>query len=171
MHIIDVNSDNGVQEYNRLVKKVPCMVLFHADWCGHCQNFKPEWKKFESLARQNHIKDDFMIARVNDSYISKVDGHSEVDGYPTVYHLINGKHNKSFSNSRDLNGLIEFLSEAQPNMRLMKGGSKKTPNRRYKKRSMKKTQKKRSTRGGSKRRSMKKTQKKRSMKKTPKKRY
>lgn len=126
MLIVNVNSDTQLQRYNRLIKTVPSIVLFYADWCGHCNNFKPEWKKFERLAKQQHHANDFMIARVNDNYIRQIEGHSKVDGYPTVYHLINGKHNKSFSNSRDLKGLIDFLSDVHPGMRSLNGGAKKT---------------------------------------------
>ena len=27
------------------------VVLVYADWCGHCQKFKPEWRKFRRMAR------------------------------------------------------------------------------------------------------------------------
>ena len=27
------------------------VVLVYADWCPHCQNFKPEWRKFRKMAR------------------------------------------------------------------------------------------------------------------------
>ena len=27
------------------------IVLVYADWCPHCQNFKPEWRKFRKMAR------------------------------------------------------------------------------------------------------------------------
>jgi len=27
------------------------IVLIFADWCGHCQKFKPEWMKFKTMAR------------------------------------------------------------------------------------------------------------------------
>jgi len=26
-------------------------VLYYADWCGHCQNFKPEYNKFADTAQ------------------------------------------------------------------------------------------------------------------------
>ena len=134
MYIVDVNSDNKVERYNNLIKRVPSIVLFYADWCGHCNNFKPEWKKFERLARQQHKDNDFMLARVNHSYINEIDGYSSVDGYPTIYHLVNGKHNKNFSNNRDVNGLIEFLMEVHPGINLMNGGKRSKKNKRTKRR-------------------------------------
>ena len=29
------------------------IVLVYADWCGHCQKFKPEWRKFRRMARND----------------------------------------------------------------------------------------------------------------------
>ena len=140
MLIVNVNCENKLQKYNRLIKKVPSIVLFYADWCGHCNTFKPEWDKFERLAKQQHQANDFMIARVNDKFINQIEGHSKVDGYPTVYHLINGKHNKSFSNTRDLKGLLEFLSDVHPGMRSLNGGAKRTLKKRKNKTQKNKTQ-------------------------------
>lgn len=123
MHIIHVKDDNSLNKYNNLVTKVPSMVLFYADWCGHCQNLKPEWEKFEKLAEKEK-EDNFMVARVNEPYISKVNGHKSVPGYPTIYHLINGEHNKDYTKQRNVDGLIEFLSDIHPN-KSQKGGRRK----------------------------------------------
>ena len=125
MHIIDVRSDETLQKYNDLVKKVPSVVLFYADWCGHCKNFKPEWEKFEKLAQKQHQGNDFMIARVSEPFVNKVDGHSSVRGYPTIYHLINGEHNEDYMKQRDVAGLIEFLSEVHPGIQIQNGGKRK----------------------------------------------
>ena len=31
------------------------LLFFHADWCGHCQNFKPEWEKTKKMLDDKHI--------------------------------------------------------------------------------------------------------------------
>ena len=31
---------NGLEKKGKL-------IFYHADWCGHCQNFKPEWDKIK----------------------------------------------------------------------------------------------------------------------------
>ena len=125
MHIINVTDNNNLREYNDLVMKVPSIVLFYADWCDHCRNLKPDWINFEKLAREQHKEDDFMIASVNDKFVNKVKGDSSVLGFPTIYHLINGKHIADYEKQRDIDGLIEFLSEVHPGIRIQKGGKRK----------------------------------------------
>ena len=125
MHIINVTDNNQLRKYNDLVKKVPCIVLFYADWCDHCRNLKPDWINFEKLAREQHKEDDFMIASVNDKFVNKVKGYSSVLGFPTIYHLINGNREAYYEKQRDIDGLIEFLSEVHPGIRIQKGGKRK----------------------------------------------
>ena len=52
------NNEQSVKDLKRSItpsKKIkhPTVVLIHAIWCGHCQNFKPEWKQFVQKAK-NH---------------------------------------------------------------------------------------------------------------------
>ena len=140
MYIINVRNDNDLNRYNNLVKKVPSIVMFYADWCGHCENFKPHWNKFERLARKQHKKNDFMIARINEPFVNKVEGHSNVLGFPTIYHLMNGQHNADYQKQRDVNGLIEFLSEVHPGIQIQNGGKRKTK-RNSSRKTIKKTRK------------------------------
>ena len=129
MYIINVRNENDLSRYNNLVKKVPSIVMFYADWCGHCNNFKPHWKDFERLAKKQHKENDFMIARINEPFVNRVEGHSNVSGFPTIYHLMNGQHNADYEKQRDVDGLIEFLSEVHPGIRIQNGGKRK---RKYK---------------------------------------
>tara|TARA_B100000927_G_C16172973_1_gene352189 strand:+ start:53 stop:541 length:489 start_codon:yes stop_codon:yes gene_type:complete len=139
MYIINVRNDNDLDRYNNLVKKVPSIVMFYADWCGHCNNFKPHWNKFERLARKQHKNNDFMIARINEPFVNKVEGHSNVSGFPTIYHLMNGEHNADYEKQRDVDGLIEFLAEVHPAIQIQNGGKRK---RKYKTKATRKMHKK-----------------------------
>ena len=35
----------------------PAVILFHANWCGHCQHMKPEWDKLAANPKFNSIMD------------------------------------------------------------------------------------------------------------------
>lgn len=90
--------------------KEKTLVLFAADWCGHCQHFKPVWdqikQKLASMATQggpsiNAIEID-----------SKQASSYGIKGFPTV-RLYEGRpsptaQGKDYSGSRTLEDVIKF---------------------------------------------------------------
>jgi len=72
--------------------------LIYANWCGHCQHLKPEWKKMKKGMRgmnchyleiedADHHKDR-KIAHVNSRLKT---GKLEANGYPTIFRIKGGK--------------------------------------------------------------------------------
>ena len=51
--VLDLNDGN----IDKFAKDMPnhgkVFIAFLADWCGHCQNFKPEWEKIKSHLKEN----------------------------------------------------------------------------------------------------------------------
>ena len=42
------------------------MVLYYADWCGHCQTMKPEWQKVvNKMKNKNNVN----VAEVESNHI------------------------------------------------------------------------------------------------------
>lgn len=67
------------------------LVLFYADWCGHCKKLKPTWKEAAEKAKEKGLT----MVQVNvgegtekDKEISE---KYEIDGYPTIMLFKNGK--------------------------------------------------------------------------------
>ena len=58
------------------------IVLYYADWCGHCVRFKPEWAKFKSEIARKH-PNLCTVAEVEQSHLSNVPA-AQVQGYPTI---------------------------------------------------------------------------------------
>nr|QFG74681.1 MAG: thioredoxin [Megaviridae environmental sample] len=81
------------------------ILLFKAEWCGHCKNFLPTWnaltKEFES--KYNFITYDY---NNNEDEMRKY----EINSFPTIV-LEKNDIKEEYRGPRDLTTLHEFLSE------------------------------------------------------------
>lgn len=66
-----------------------------------------------------------MIARVNADYMPMVHGHKDIMGYPTIYHLKNGKKVSEFTGPRSLEHFEKFLESIKQKSRSHKKTSKR----------------------------------------------
>jgi thiol-disulfide isomerase/thioredoxin len=73
------------------VKSGTKLVLFYADWCGHCKKVKPDW---ETAASSVNTKEDKKMIMVNcgegTDEDQKIMKKYNVDGYPTIIKFVNG---------------------------------------------------------------------------------
>ena len=85
------------------------LVLFYADWCGHCKKIKPIWEEAAS-----EIKDkDKKMLKVNCGGGSEKEKEImekyKIDGYPTIILFKNGKPSQ-YEGARNKDAFIEALS-------------------------------------------------------------
>jgi len=83
---VDVDSVKKVKQFESLIG--PVLVFVYADWCGHCQHYKPMWKELENDPNRS-----LNMASVRDDMFSKTSltqRAKPVTSYPTVM-LINEK--------------------------------------------------------------------------------
>lgn len=117
------------------LKKDTVVLLFHAEWCGHCKMFKPEWKKFMSLQKENKgVK----VFDLEENEIHSLDKRSseklagdDVVGYPTIAVFTNGKKYlyQGERSAEKLSEHIEQLINEQNNNKNEELPSKKTKQR------------------------------------------
>jgi len=77
--LVSVKSPEDATMLSKQMKHGPWLVLFHAEWCGHCQQMKPEWKKFT-----RSIPKGLNVADVENNFFSSLEKTPEIRGFPTV---------------------------------------------------------------------------------------
>jgi thiol-disulfide isomerase/thioredoxin len=87
------------------------MVLFYADWCGHCNKFKPTW---EETAKERNKGGKKIMMTVNvggkEDESSKLSEKYGVDGFPTIVIFSNGSKSGMYDGARTKEGLLAALS-------------------------------------------------------------
>ena len=91
--------------------KGPCVVVIHANWCGHCKKIKPVW---EEAASEINDKDKHKkMLKVNCGGGSEKEKEImekyKIDGYPTIILFTNGKPSQ-YEGARNKDAFIEALS-------------------------------------------------------------
>ena len=85
------------------------LVLFYADWCGHCKKIKPEW---DQAATEIKDKDKKML-KINCGGGSEKEKELmekyNIDGYPTIILFKDGKPSP-YEGARNKDAFIEALS-------------------------------------------------------------
>lgn len=82
MSPVDITSPNLLGALDKRVKSGPLtLVLVYADWCGHCNRFKPMMKELETLSNRS-----IQMARVRDDMYPKtaLAAKNKVEGYPSL---------------------------------------------------------------------------------------
>ena len=86
------------------------LVMFYADWCGHCRKLKPVWD--EAAADVN--KEDTKMIKINcgngtddDEKLMK---KYNIQGYPTIIKFINGKPSE-YQGDRDADSFREMFKK------------------------------------------------------------
>ena len=82
-------------------------ILFvYADWCGHCQAFKPEWNKFEKICKEGGNTCKAINGDENQELAKKYN----IEGYPTILKCDkDGNKIEEYGGPRSAQGLADFL--------------------------------------------------------------
>ena len=114
--IMDVKSGGSVQKFNKHVGGATIMILYYSDSCGYCNDMKKDWLKFEEESIQKPYN--ITIARVNSNNIRDINADKDVLGYPSIFHLFNGKKKDEFKGERTTEGFHKFLEDISKKMEL-----------------------------------------------------
>ena len=92
---------------NNLLQKNKAVVFFVAPWCGHCQRLEPTLNKL--MGRFSTLRRDGVIARINEGEMKNMNIDKEIQGFPTIRVLNNGKKEQDYNGPRDEESLNKFL--------------------------------------------------------------
>lgn len=97
------NTQNTESSNNN--KKNKTVAFFHADWCGHCQQFKPEWEKIKKELELNNVK----YKEINSEDRDTVNAF-KIRGFPTLMVVDDGTTNGiEYEGPRKKENFIEFV--------------------------------------------------------------
>ena len=105
--------DEGFSNNNKLAPGPGkcALVFFYADWCGHCQRFKPEWNKFKNQMNNKKINGKVLVIMECSSDEEDLMKEYDINGYPTLKLLdANGREIKEFSDQRNSANLKNFVN-------------------------------------------------------------
>ncbi len=80
--------------------------LFKAKWCGHCNNFKPEWEKLKSqIGGYVTLKEYDADDESDKQYMAR----QNIEGFPTILITGGGQINKNYDEERTADAIIRYL--------------------------------------------------------------
>lgn len=84
----------------------PTLFLCYADWCGHCQRFKPAWAQIKRKLSSNK---DVNVVEVNYDFISLLPKSLQnIRGFPTIQIVKKGKVKKEYQGDREPESIVKF---------------------------------------------------------------
>ena len=89
----DNNSDNNSEDK---------IILFYAEWCGHCKKMKPEWDNFKK--DNPEVCEEYESEEITEELKKKY----KINGYPTIV-KVQGNNVIPYEGERTREGLNKFL--------------------------------------------------------------
>ena len=106
----DVDDDDADDDGEEDDKNVH-IILFHANWCGHCKNFMPEWEKFKREKNHGCKVSEHEEA---DSLSKSLGQQFGVQGYPTIV-VKRGDSHEHYKGDRTSDALKNFVATVLEN--------------------------------------------------------
>jgi len=87
------------------------VALFYADWCPHCVDFKPHYKRAMSdLNGKKHNGKTLRFVMVDCDKYKSLASQNDVSGFPTVKILNDDKTSDEYSGERSYEGLGNYFA-------------------------------------------------------------
>jgi thiol-disulfide isomerase/thioredoxin len=124
MKYFKITDQDSANEFNTHHPKKHAVVKFYAPWCGHCQNLRPKWNTIcktlgIDLENEKDYKpqadygndENFIMAEASDDGIPHMKSFNNVQGFPTIAHMIDGKLKDTYSGSHEVKELEAWIND------------------------------------------------------------
>lgn len=107
------SDDVKAEDLQAEIENKDVLVFFYADWCGHCQSFKPEWEKLEKEVDKSEGID-IELVKVNcgdaeNPAHKKIMSTYSVQGYPTIKKIDAAGNASEYKGERKVEPIMQFL--------------------------------------------------------------
>jgi thiol-disulfide isomerase/thioredoxin len=108
--------ENGKENLtvSKIIKSGNVMVLYYANWCGHCVSTKPIWGEFlQRMNNKYNTNKPFSIVKLEDEEIKQEPTlQNEIEGFPTIKYYKGSNLSKpvQFTEERSIDSLINFIN-------------------------------------------------------------
>ena len=97
-----------VENFNNDVSE---LMFFSAEWCGHCQDFKPVWKNLVKEMEKEPYKNKIILQNYDNEKDSEMFKKYNVTQFPTLILKKEDGTTVEFEDSRDLKTLTGFIDD------------------------------------------------------------
>ena len=80
------------------------LILFKADWCGHCKRFLPIWDK---ISKDSNLNVNFTTFD-SDKHKKEIQNYN-IEGFPTIIYKVNDKIIE-YAGDRDEKSIRDFIN-------------------------------------------------------------
>ncbi len=105
--LLNIDSPEKFKKFEVTKKKEPVLMLYYADWCYFCQQFRPTWNNFVRTTHVNSAE----VESSNLSLMNSSDHH--VSSYPTLKLFVKDKV-IVFEDDRSINNINKFIEKHVP---------------------------------------------------------
>jgi thiol-disulfide isomerase/thioredoxin len=89
------------------------IILYHANWCGYCKRFIPEWDKLKEIIEAEKL--DIKLDKYEEQEIEKnpkLLGDNKIQGWPTIVIEVDNK-SSYYDGQRTAEALLDFMKSIE----------------------------------------------------------
>ena len=108
MYVV-VNNPENLEKFNKNFRNGNWVVLYYANWCGHCKMIKPTWQSYvQSYGLKNKKLN---IAEVEDTYMGQLKHRDQIMGFPTIRMYNKAKVIDELQGERTIENMNQFTNK------------------------------------------------------------